>query len=91
VTNATETGLQLRDVSADPPRNVGVELALMSWSPLLRVMRTSRRSRRSGAASAPALSDTHHRHPAMIGIEVSPVHGWHCICDRCQAQAPKHV
>jgi hypothetical protein len=23
------------------------------------------------------------RHPAMRGIDVSPVHGRHCICDRC--------
>jgi hypothetical protein len=27
------------------------------------------------------------RHPAMRGISVSPVHGWHCICDRCVAQS----
>jgi hypothetical protein len=23
------------------------------------------------------------RHPAMRGLNVSPVHGRHCICDRC--------
>jgi len=26
-----------------------------------------------------------HRHPAMRGIQVSPVHGRHCICSRCGA------
>jgi hypothetical protein len=25
----------------------------------------------------------HPRHPAMRGLNVSPVHGHHCICDRC--------
>lgn len=25
------------------------------------------------------------RHPAMRGLNVSPVHGRHCICDRCGA------
>jgi hypothetical protein len=25
------------------------------------------------------------RHPAMRGLNVSPVHGRHCICDRCTA------
>ncbi|MBO0768296.1 MAG: hypothetical protein J2O48_06385 [Solirubrobacterales bacterium] len=24
------------------------------------------------------------RHPAMRGIDVSPVHGRHCICNRCE-------
>jgi hypothetical protein len=24
-----------------------------------------------------------HRHPAMRGLDISPVHGRHCICDRC--------
>jgi hypothetical protein len=23
------------------------------------------------------------RHPAMRGLDVSPVHGRHCICNRC--------
>jgi len=22
----------------------------------------------------------------MSGIDVPPVHGWHCICDRCRRQ-----
>jgi hypothetical protein len=26
------------------------------------------------------------RHSAM-GLDVPPVHGWHCICERCQRQA----
>jgi hypothetical protein len=24
------------------------------------------------------------RHPAMRGLQVSPVHGHHCICGRCE-------
>jgi hypothetical protein len=24
------------------------------------------------------------RHPAMSGLDVSPVHGRHCICHRCE-------
>jgi hypothetical protein len=31
------------------------------------------------------------RHPAMIGINISPVHGWHCSCRRCIAQLPAAV
>jgi len=22
-----------------------------------------------------------------MGLDVPPVHGWHCICERCQRQA----
>jgi hypothetical protein len=25
------------------------------------------------------------RHPAMRGLDVSPVHGRHCICGRCMS------
>jgi hypothetical protein len=39
-------------------------------------------------ASRPAgLGEVRHRHPAMAGLNVSPVHGWHCICDRCARAA----
>jgi hypothetical protein len=38
----------------------------------------------------PTAQDTsNHCHPAMVGIQVSPVHGRHCICNRCLAQADK--
>jgi hypothetical protein len=31
-------------------------------------------------------------HTSMMGIKVSPVHGWHCICGRCKpAQPPSDV
>ena len=35
----------------------------------------------SDAEDAPRGID---RHPAMRGIKVSPVHGRHCICQRCE-------
>jgi hypothetical protein len=35
-------------------------------------------------ARASSPGQTQH-HPAMAGITVSPVHGWHCICERCAA------
>ena len=35
-----------------------------------------------GSATAPS-----NRHPAMRGIDVSPVHGRHCNCSRCLAQS----
>jgi hypothetical protein len=51
-----------------------------------RLVQTSRRSRPSAlAAAAPsgATGQVLHRHPAMAGLNVPPVHGYHCICDRC--------
>ncbi|HWF74591.1 MAG TPA: hypothetical protein VG186_14670 [Solirubrobacteraceae bacterium] len=30
------------------------------------------------------------RHMAMTGIDVSPVHGWHCTCERC-ARKPRNA
>ena len=30
-----------------------------------------------------ANKDARDRHPAMRGLNVSPVHGRHCICERC--------
>jgi hypothetical protein len=33
-------------------------------------------------APEPAVTDPA-RHPAMRGLNVSPVHGRHCICNRC--------
>jgi hypothetical protein len=27
---------------------------------------------------------------AMTGIDVSPVHGWHCTCERC-ARKPRNA
>lgn len=64
----------------------------MSFTPFFRAMGVSRRSRRSGiAVVGPGHSrpEEQTRHPAMSGIEVSPVHGRHCICDRCLTLARK--
>lgn len=35
------------------------------------------------SAKAEDPSQTGARHPAMRGLDVSPVHGRHCICGRC--------
>jgi hypothetical protein len=84
-----EPGLKKDYFSADPDRNVRTGLAMMSFAPLLRIVGGPRRARRSAAVAAKAPAGTQHRHPAMSGIDVSPVHGWHCICDRCLAHAQK--
>jgi hypothetical protein len=36
-------------------------------------------------AAKPGMTDSD-RHPAMRGLSISPVHGHHCICDRCSQQ-----
>jgi hypothetical protein len=64
----------------------------MSFTPLFRAMGVSRRSRRSGTVvpgPGHSLPEQQTRHPAMSGIDVSPVHGRHCICDRCLTLAGK--
>ncbi len=50
---------------------------------ILRAMGTARRARaRTSPAGAPP-APASRRHPAMSGLNVSPVHGRHCICSRC--------
>ncbi|HET9074708.1 MAG TPA: hypothetical protein VFN48_09030 [Solirubrobacteraceae bacterium] len=46
--------------------------------------RSSTAPRTSGPAAkvGPSQPATE-RHPAMRGLDVSPVHGRHCICGRC--------
>jgi hypothetical protein len=39
----------------------------------------------SAAEDPPVTDVTSHRHPAMRGLNVPPVHGRHCICDRCSS------
>jgi hypothetical protein len=60
----------------------------MSWPRLLRVVTSRQRiaslPRTTHRPELLAREDAH-RHPAMQGIKVSPVHGHHCICDRCHA------
>jgi len=57
----------------------------MHLTPLFRAVVLSRRSRRSAHAG----STTHAapRRRAAMGLDVQPVHGRHCICERCQRQA----
>jgi hypothetical protein len=33
------------------------------------------------------LDEQQARHPAMARIDVSPVHGYHCDCERCRRSA----
>ncbi len=35
----------------------------------------------------PARNSAPHGHPAVSGLDVSPVHGRHCICHRCERYA----
>jgi hypothetical protein len=58
----------------------------MTWPGFLRSSTSSNRS----LAMAPAANHTvvwlregERRHPAMVGLAVSPVHGWHCSCAGC--------
>jgi hypothetical protein len=39
----------------------------------------------SGRPAETVSTEHEARHPAMRGLNVSPVHGRHCICDRCSA------
>jgi hypothetical protein len=61
----------------------------MTWPTLFRVVSFPRRARRT-SSSVPqkpvTMGERQHRRTAM-GIDVSPVHGHHCICDRCLMQA----
>lgn len=51
----------------------------------IRAVSASRQFRQSAPPHRPSAAprDTSHRHPAMSGLDISPVHGRHCICDRC--------
>jgi len=62
----------------------------MYLSPFLRVVGLARRSPRVHAAEGvPGVShvEARRRHPTMAGLAVQPVHGWHCICERCEREA----
>jgi hypothetical protein len=67
----------------------------MNWSTKL----LAKAARRENPVAVGRASSTvavqgpeHKRHPAMAGINVSPVHGHHCICSRCQPRQrrPEH-
>lgn len=61
----------------------------MHWIPLLRAVNLPRRHRREQRTVAPiaAVGNAGPRHPAMAGLNVPPVHGRHCICERCERDA----
>jgi hypothetical protein len=63
----------------------------MTWPPVLRAIGASRTRPSVGVAAAGshARIEPHPRHPAMSGLEVSPVHGHYCICDRCTRDLTK--
>jgi hypothetical protein len=65
-------------------------MASKSWPHLFRA--PSRRSRvaRRESDEGSSFVEIPHRHPAMIGLNISPVHGHHCICDRCAPRARSH-
>ncbi|HWF72984.1 MAG TPA: hypothetical protein VG186_06555 [Solirubrobacteraceae bacterium] len=65
----------------------------MSFPDLVRWTRRRRSAQQSGAISSrtPSRRDERgdidpqpDRHPAMARIDVSPVHGRHCDCERCR-------
>jgi hypothetical protein len=62
------------------------EVLAVIW---LQIRRSERRLRARPAAHRPAASGESLRrgsaklHPAMIGLDVAPVHGRHCMCGRC--------
>jgi len=59
----------------------------MHWSPFTRAVPLPRRSRRAPAAPAQQSAvHPHRRRRAEMGLDVPPVHGWHCICERCQRE-----
>jgi hypothetical protein len=60
----------------------------MTFVSLRRVLSPTRSTRElPTSAQLYARDDRPQRHPAMSGLNVSPVHGRHCICDRCAAHA----
>ena len=56
-----------------------------------RTLGVARRIRPGAVPAAPdgaraVAKEPEHRHPAMRGLDVSPVHGRHCNCTRCDQQ-----
>ncbi len=61
----------------------------MNWKVKIRSVPT-RPARSETVSTARSGSDRNsgpERHPAMSGLNVSPVHGRHCICHRCERYA----
>ncbi|HWK16184.1 MAG TPA: hypothetical protein VNR66_01910 [Solirubrobacteraceae bacterium] len=61
----------------------------MSLTRLIRTPGNRRRTRTVSLAPVAHSSpeEPRRRHPAMAGINCSPVHGRHCICGQCRRQA----
>ncbi len=69
-----------------------LSVSAMSWLTLHRADVSRRASPATDrvASRDPGLGEVRHRHPAMAGLNVSPVHGRHCICERCAREMRKH-
>jgi hypothetical protein len=64
-------------------------MLLMPFSHFSRnAVRSGYRRRRQADVARAAVAEP--RRQAAMGISVQPVHGHHCICERCQRQAPGH-
>jgi hypothetical protein len=59
----------------------------MTVSPFLRVVHFARKSRAHRETLASDATGQNRRDPAIVGYDVSPVHGRHCICRRCEQLA----
>jgi hypothetical protein len=59
----------------------------MQWTFRFRAVGRPRRTRRADAAVGSPLGQPRRPNAAMAGLEVSPVHGRHCICERCERQS----
>ena len=61
----------------------------MAFVSFFRAVSVARQPREAdGTTNVPAARrEVTGRHPAMSGLNVSPVHGRHCICDRCSPVA----
>jgi hypothetical protein len=81
-------------MTARLPADVGTTVIVMFQAPRQLFHRsssttatpTSGSNSRGKAGDAQVHAD---RHPAMRGLNVSPVHGRHCICGRCDK--PDHA
>ncbi len=58
----------------------------MNFSFSRNALRSGERRRRTVAAQAHLTIEPPRQ--AAMGISVQPVHGHHCICERCQRQTP---
>jgi hypothetical protein len=78
--------LQAADSSADAVRMVGSHSRAMPWSSLIRAAGAKRHLREQPAEHADRVALDGGSEPSprtMMGLQVSPVHGHHCICNRC--------